>query len=131
MKRTCESCSGPYEAVRSNARFCSERCKKRAQRGHLAQVPTVLAAGTPAGTALVTAITQELEAAGRLDSALGQATLALAQRIEAGQDTGSAVAALSREMRGTLAEALKGAVQAQSTLGQRKDELAARRARGA
>jgi hypothetical protein len=127
VKRTCESCGGPYEAIRSNARFCSERCKKRGQRGHLAQVAEV--ATDPAPDAdLSAAVLAELEAAGRVHTAAGQSALTLARRIEAGQDTGSAIAALNKEMRATLAEAVTGANVATSALQQRRDELAALRA---
>lgn len=32
MAATCEVCGNPFDAQRSTARFCSEACKKRAQR---------------------------------------------------------------------------------------------------
>jgi uncharacterized protein YoaH (UPF0181 family) len=49
----------------------------------------------------------------------------LAELMTGGYDTGSAVAAMSRELRAVMAEALKGAAQAVDPM----DELAARRAR--
>ncbi len=125
MNRSCESCGGPYEAVRSNARYCSERCKKRGQRGHLVQLPA--AADTDGGTALSDAVRAELEDAGRLNTSLGQAALTLARRIEGGRDTGSAVASLNRELRSTLADAVMGAKVARSSLESYRDELRVRR----
>jgi hypothetical protein len=76
---------------------------------------------------LVAAIEAELEAAGRLDTALGRQALRLAQRMHSEFDTGSAIAALSRELRATMAEALKDATPVADPL----DELAARRSRKA
>lgn len=32
VSKACEECGKLFEATRSTARFCSERCKKRAQR---------------------------------------------------------------------------------------------------
>jgi hypothetical protein len=132
VTRSCESCGDPYEAVRANARFCSERCKKRAQRGHVADVPAAPGSGTSGGTAaLVSATRRDLQQAGRLDTFLGQAALSLAARIEADQDTGSAIASLNKELRATVAEALKGVQAPASSVTKLKDELAARRQRRA
>ncbi len=128
MKRSCESCGGPYEAVRATARFCSERCRKRAQRGHLIDLPAAAGTGAPDG-GLSTRVAAELGEAGRLNTSLGQGALVLARRIEEGRDTGTAVAALMRELRAVLTDALKGA-QTRSALDGYRDELAARR-RGA
>jgi hypothetical protein len=67
---------------------------------------------------------QELVSAGRESTALGQAALLLAYRIERSQmDTGAGVASLVKQHGATLAEALKGATQAKSGL----DELRSRR----
>ena len=68
----------------------------------------------------------ELETAGRLETALGQSALAIAVRIDAADtEAGSAMAALVREHRAALAEALKGAYAVANPL----DELRARRDR--
>jgi hypothetical protein len=71
---------------------------------------------------LVVATKVELEAAGRLDSVLGQQALRLAQQMS-GFETGGGMAALSRELRATMAEATRGAAVAADPL----DELKARR----
>ena len=72
-------------------------------------------------------MTGELEEAGRLETALGQATLTLARRIDANRDTGSAMASLSRELRVTLEQAVAGARVPTSPLARMRDELAERR----
>jgi hypothetical protein len=72
----------------------------------------------------VAAITEELEAAGRLGSVLGRQALALARAVDDPSTSGAAVASLSRELRVVMAEAVRGAVVVRDGL----DEVAARRA---
>jgi hypothetical protein len=125
-------CPTEFEAKRASAKYCSERCKKRAQRRpggtKTAEVLALPAEPTrdPEGDWLAQATEAELRNAGRLSSAIGQAALALARRIDAsGGETGSALASLVREHRATLAEAVKDAAKAADPL----DELRNRRER--
>jgi len=126
VKRACDACGMSYEAQRSTSRYCGDTCKKRGQRGagKVVDLPR-----QETEHALVAAVRVELAEAERLDTSSGQAALALALRIVAGVDTGSAIASMTRELRAVMAEALRGAKQAQSRVEQRKDELAARRRR--
>jgi hypothetical protein len=71
----------------------------------------------------VAAVRAELEAADRLGTALGQQALALAERMSSKFDTGSAVAAVSKELRAVMDAALANAATAADAL----DELSARR----
>lgn len=127
MDRICDACGAAYEAIRANARFCSDRCRKRTARQPkpLAEMPTV----TPEVAQLLVSqlskiVTDELVAGGVLDTSPGQAALLLAQRMELGTtDTGSAVAAMSRELRSLMAEALGKTETAADPM----DELKARR----
>ena len=129
MKRPCDSCGGPYEALRPWSRFCSPTCRSRARRGAL--MPHALPPPPPAGGALARAVQEELEEADRLDVPYGQAALLLAARIDENRDTGSAVASLVRELRAMRAAALAGARVPSSPLTKMRDELAERRrARG-
>jgi hypothetical protein len=134
MRKTCEVCPTEFEAKRASAKYCSEKCKKRAQRrpGGVSAAKVLPLPGEPAsepamsGGGLTGASTAELEAAGRLETAAGQAVLTLARRIDAsGGETGSALASLVREHRAALAEAVRGAAKAADPL----DELRARRER--
>ena len=135
MRKTCEVCPAEFEAKRASAKYCSERCKKRAQRrpgGTSAAKVLPLPAGptsesAPDLTGSVAAATLvELEQAGRSDTAVGQAALALARRIDAaGAETGSSLAALARQHMATLAEAVKNAKVQEDDL----DELRNRRER--
>lgn len=127
--RTCDACASRYQPARVTSRYCSDRCRKRAQRAGLAQPrgpvedvrpspprPAALQLGENEAAHL-----EELRAADRLDTRLGRQTLWLARRLDnALMDGGSAAAALSRELRATAAEALAAAQGAGDAL----DELA-------
>lgn len=123
IHRRCEACGGAYEALRASSRFCGATCRSRHARGARA-VPTAASPGGLAG-----AVEEELAAAGRLETALGQVTRLLAVRLESGRDTGSGVASLARELRATLDLAVAGARVADSPSAQMRDELAERRGR--
>lgn len=58
----------------------------------------------------------ELAAVGRLETAAGQAALLLAERLDAGRDTGQGLAALTREWRVTMAQATADARVEESEL---------------
>ncbi len=119
MNRECDSCGTEYEAQRKTSRYCSTRCRMRASR----RPETPATAEPPASGGLVDALRRELEGAGRLDTALGQQALALAVKLASPFDTGSAMAAVSRELRAVREEALRGAEQTADPL----DELRLRR----
>lgn len=126
MERSCEVCSKPYQAQRASSRFCSSSCRGQAKHlrdsgvGPPARVSKAQAAAgvvpslpvvsvpVPAGTGVAGVLRAELLAAGRLDTALGQSALCLADRIDLGQDTGSGLASLSRELRSAREAALEG-----------------------
>ena len=119
MTRECAACGQPFEAKRSTARYCGEVCKKRAQR----RQPKGAKSAPPAPRTLVDVTRARLEAVGRLDTVIGQQALRLAGRLLSDYDTGSALAALSREFRATMTEALADVEVAADPL----DELAKRR----
>jgi hypothetical protein len=99
----------------------------RAQRGAatLGSHAKVLELAPEEPSALVLAITSELKAAGRLNSSLGQQAELLAGRIGVPFDTGSSVAAVSKELRQIMAKALEDAQVGVDPL----DQLRARRDR--
>jgi hypothetical protein len=123
---TCETCEKPLATSNKRARFCGGACRMKAARSKTATVTAIRVLGTTAGVGTVqTAVTAELELAGRLSSALGQASLALARRIDSGEDNGSALAACARQLALTLESATRGAKFADDPL----DELEAWRDR--
>ena len=122
MQHTCARCGRAFEAKRDNARFCSERCRTGASRARrsgrpetIASVSVLPVAHEDVGSGVVGATRAELEAACRVDTVLGQAALKLAERI----DSSTAVmgfAALVRELRETMVEAVRDAEQRSDAL---------------
>jgi hypothetical protein len=113
VRRHCAICARPFEAKTNAARYCGSTCRNRKARGSAPIAETV--AELPARTR------EQLDAVGRLNSVLGQQALRLAEQICV--ETGSSLAALNRELRATMAEALDGVPAAADPL----DELKARR----
>ncbi len=117
--RTCTACGDSLEGRPGKTRFCDATCRKRGSR----RPEPPASADAPDDGGLVEALRRELVDAGRLDTALGQQALALAVKLASPFDTGSAMAAVSRELRAVREEALRGAEQVADPL----DELRLRR----
>lgn len=60
-------------------------------------------------TTVVGAVTAQLEQIGKAGTPTGRAALVLAARLDAGADPGSAMAAMAKELRATMAELAKTA----------------------
>ena len=129
---TC-TCGKTFNAGRANARYCSDKCRKRTSRAPGADVvPITLEpeAGARIGP-IETAARFELEQADRLNTSLGQVVVALARRLDRGEmETGSAYSSLANTYDAKMAAATRGAGKATAP-GQLQDELEARRRRHA
>lgn len=94
MRLSCVQCGEPFEALRSTAKYCGERCKKQFQRRR--------AEGANASTAAVSVVLEaterELRRLGKFDTVLGQSAIVMAGRLASSKDTGSSTAAVSREL---------------------------------
>ena len=124
MTRTCAQCGKSFEARSSRAKFCSSTCRARKSEGRPSRDPASGSTQQSAPAGQESAVRASLEAAGRESHPLGIASLVLARRIDASaQETPQALAALVRELRATLVDALDGAGQAADTV----DEVGARR----
>ena len=146
MLITCASCSTDFDARSSRARFCSSKCRTQAHyrrtklgipetrdpkpapkapaKRRKAQVDD-----SPIGTlGTLGAVIAELTDAGRLNTSAGQAAVALASRIDAGAESSSGLAALTREMRAAMAEATANVAQAGDALDELRAKREARRA---
>ena len=133
MQVRCHQCGEPFEAKRSHAKWCSARCRKQDQRAGGASV-TELRAEPAEGelTPTVAATWAKLEEAERLHTPEGMAALALAHRLDnGGRDTGSALAAVARELRASLEAAMAGAKVAADPLDELRARREAKRASGA
>lgn len=136
MDASCARCGASFSPASKRARFCSVKCRTQATRARAAGQPESLAPAKPKRTrkakptpepdapvGTLGAVLAELRAAGRLDSSAGQAAVALARRIDDGAESSSGLAALTREMRAAMAEALSRVEASGDAL----DELRARR----
>ena len=121
----CEGCQTPFEA-RSSARFCSERCRKRAARQRAAlPIPDSIPDNPDTSGPVYAATMRDLEAARRVGSLAGAYCLAMAARIDRKADTGSALAALVRQLQESMAQL---AQHIPDIVDELRDELAQRRA---
>ncbi len=128
MQRDCDECGHCYTAQRASSRFCGDTCGKRAQRARAAGMPFL--AATSDGfeappSLLVEAVSRELDEVGRLGTVGGQLAVLLAHRVASRRETGSATAALAKQLHLTMTEALGGVAKAADPL----DEIRARRDR--
>jgi hypothetical protein len=127
MERRCDVCGVEYEAKRPNSRFCGDTCRKRAQRN-----PSLVSSppdDVPGDDGEVTRSTSaRLVALDVVDEPLAAVALALARRLDSPRETGSAVAALGKQLAVMLDDLERRGKRAADPL----DELRARRAaRGA
>lgn len=128
MQRSCEACGAPYESKRPSSRFCTDRCRKRTARATGSKSKPA-APAQPADVEMQpdSAIAEQVarELGDQVDTAAGQMAIALARRLDANVDTGSAMAAVARELRTLIVEVLGNQPQAADPI----DELRARRDR--
>ncbi len=115
-RRACDACGSLYQPLRVSSRYCGGTCRKRAQRSGVAASKDPARAPAPRARAprssgevssVRAAVLAELKAAGKETSALGQQALTVASRLDASHaETGSSLAAVSKELRSLLAEAV-------------------------
>lgn len=135
IRRTCDQCGRSYEAERSTSRFCGSSCRVRSHEGVPPSVGDDRVVSLPTAPEVDGALTAQVRATlagvGRVETWQGAAALSIAARIDAGADPGSGLAALQRELRATMVEAMRGVGAPQSRVTGMRDELQRRRqARG-
>ena len=91
MKVECAICERPFEAKRSTAKYCGDRCRQLAARRRAGE------SDTAESSELVAAIRKELKKLKALDTVEGQLAIELAIKITTPGMTG--VAGLSKELR--------------------------------
>jgi len=104
--RDCDECGTPYEAKRKTSKFCSTPCRVKANRRpskvgkakSKADAASPEKPAKPTYDALAEQVKQSLRAANAFDTIAGKAALRVAQQIDRGNDTGSAVATLSTQL---------------------------------
>ncbi|ABL80098.1 MULTISPECIES: hypothetical protein [unclassified Nocardioides] len=115
VDRTCEECGTPFVAKTKRGRFCGAACRVRANRRPTKTGRAVTAAAQSgerpaprvgaADGGLEAQIRSSLESAGAMQTVAGTAALLLARQIGSGQDSGSAVATMTRELSRLMGEA--------------------------
>jgi hypothetical protein len=104
--RDCDECGKAYEAKRKTSKFCSTQCRVKANRrpSKVGKAKAKADAAAPAKPlaptydALAEQVTQTLTTMKAYDTIAGKAALRVAQQIDRGGDTGSAVATLSTQL---------------------------------
>lgn len=92
---TCAQCGEVFEAARATRKYCGDRCRQQARRTVPAEEAETIEPRLPD---LVELTIKELADLGKTDTVLGAQALTLATRMTSSKDTGSAIAALSREL---------------------------------
>lgn len=134
--RECAQCGLPFVGQRSTAKYCSATCRARASKTKTRVEAQSAAESTSTGgrrrRPLVTVTRRVLREAGVLDTVAGQRAVLLAERASNPAETGSAVAALSKQVQEAVDMAL-GSVRVDDAMDEvtrRRDEKLAA-ARGA
>ena len=122
FERTCECCGQRFQAKNRTARYCSGACRMRVHRGAPAGPAAVTEpVTTPAvvvkPTGLVDQVRKTLERFGGEHTVPGVNAVLLATQMEAGDESGSALASMSKTL-SALMEAAKA-----EALPQRKDSV--------
>jgi len=109
--RTCTKCGTvlPLQSGKGRRRTLCEACSPPRRRSAPPLRP-VAGALAPAG-GVAAAVAAELAEIGMSDGHLGRLALALAERIDTGQEPGAALAALTRQLRDTMHAARAAAPQ--------------------
>lgn len=132
MEVTC-TCGTAFTARNRRARYCSDRCRKRAQRStpieRVTALPVVPPEDEPAPEpdgSVYAATLADLRAVERESTPLGRTALVLARKLDQGSDTASGLSAAAKQLEATLASAKRGtvAVTGPQVL---RDQLAERR----
>ncbi|MDI6911469.1 hypothetical protein [Nocardioides sp.] len=119
MQKACAQCGEAFEARRSTAKYCGDRCRQQARRR--AKPEDV----DPRLPRIVDLTTKELRRIGKLDTVLGQQALTLAHRMCSTKDTASSIAAASRELDRLMLRLAVGAAKQEDQLAsarRRRDE---------
>ena len=115
MIKRCAVDGVEFEASRPHAKYCSQRCQKRAQRrpggvqSLAAPLSVVAGEGSPERGALESAALKRLQDVGRAESDMGIAALLAARRLDrvGMSETGAGFAALMREYRSAMETAVQ------------------------
>lgn len=117
------SCGYCHGRVTDDQTYCSGKCRTAAcrDRQKVLELPVESAEKSTAE-----AVSRELAEAGREDTSLGRAAVALARRIDAATAV-MGFAAMVKQLEATMKAALAGVAKVDSPVSRMRDELAERR----
>ncbi|TIC78789.1 hypothetical protein [Nocardioides sp. GY 10127] len=122
MVVTCAQCGEKFEGKRSTAKFCGARCRQQSRRAAPAEQAAAI---RPDRLGVVEIVATELASMGKTNTVLGAQALQLAERLTSSKDTGSAIAAVSRELDRVMVRLSAGAAKQEDQLAsarRRRDE---------
>lgn len=132
--KPCAQCGAAFEAKRSTAKYCSPKCRKRSNR----RPPSTKAADRDLPAKLRSieeAVRAELERLERTETLEGQQAIEISIRMGVLAESGSAVAALSKELSRVMLLVRAGAVTTEDEVAKarrlRDEKLARARASSA
>jgi len=111
----CAGCGKTFEGKRSTAKYCGPTCRQRGKRRgpvEVVELPVDQPAAVELG--LVDVYRAALLEADRLNTPLGQHVLTLARKMTSAFETGSGVAALSRQLDAVFDKAMRGVARGDS-----------------
>ena len=111
FERTCDECGKAYTARHPRSRYCSTPCRVRVSK-RPSKIPAALGEKAaevkpeaPLYDTLAETVRHQLAEIEALGTISGVAAIRVAQQIDRGRDTGSAVATLTRELSRLIEEA--------------------------
>lgn len=103
IKRQCDECGKAYTAKSPRSKFCRPACRSRAHGKRAVEaVAAPVELGEVVAGGVAEATRAELERLKRLDTPMGRVAVALAVRMDGGEDVGSSMAAVAKELRSIL-----------------------------
>lgn len=126
----CAGCGKEFKAERRSRKYHSDACRKAASRKKADAHEASTSAELP-GPTITQATYDSLVECKRETTPLGRVALSLALRLDKGVDSGSAMAALAKELRAALQAATVNAAKKSDPIDELEKQRQKRRSRGA
>lgn len=127
IEKTCGMCGAAFQTTNGRKKWCSDACRNKAKKQPPKRPRLVASNSDPEGvTSVAKAVVKELNGLGLYGTAMGNAVLAIAERIDDPSISDAALVAAAKEFRVAMAELeSRGGRRMSDPL----DDLAARRAK--
>lgn len=134
MKKSCTHCGKPFEAKRSDAKYCSRTCSSKASiaRNKVVSFPTGTGERIPelsTSGRMVQATEAALEKFDALETVRGEMALMMARRLDAGEaESATGVVQLSKQLEALMVAIESSSKPAESPLSLLRDGAREKRA---